>query len=482
MKNIEVFDYVIIGAGIIGTMIARELSQYDVKVCLLEKENDIANVQTSANSAIIHSGHDPKPNTLKARLCVEGNKMYEDLEKSMHISLRKTGAFVVASNKEEMNTLKSLYERAKINKVPKIKWLDNETLHKQEPHLSKNIIAALSLPTTKVTFPWEVAIKACHVAIRNGVVFEKNSEVTHISYDDKLFHITVNDKHLKYAKHVINASGVKSEVITSFLEKSPFKVLPRRGEYFILDRSVDGMFNHVIYPLPTKKGKGVLITPQTHGNILLGPTSDLTKEHTTYTTKEGLTYVKEHIKQLCDDMPYNKVIRSFSGVRASIDYKDFYIQASKTYKNFYQVAGIDSPGLTAAPAIAKYLVDEVIKIKDSKKKSVDLTLEKSIVFKDLSLQRKNALFKKQPLYGHIVCQCEHVSEQEIVDAIHSKVGSHTIKGIKKRTRAGAGTCQGGYCQSKVLAIIARETHQKVTDVLYDDKNTYILDKETKVSS
>ena len=482
MEKKGIYDYVIIGAGIIGTMIARELSQYDVKVCLLEKENDIANVQTSANSAIIHSGHDPKPNTLKARLCVEGNKMYEELEKSMHISLRKTGAFVVASNDEEIKTLKSLYERAKINKVPEVKWLDNETLHKQEPHLSKDIIAALSLPTTKVTFPWEVAIKACHVAIRNGVVFEKNAKVTDISCEDELFHLTINGDHKTYAKHVINATGVKSEVVTSFLEEPPFKVLPRRGEYFILDRHVDGMFNHVIYPLPSKKGKGVLITPQTHGNILLGPTSDLTQEDITYTTKQGLDYVKEHIKQLCDHIPYDKVIRSFSGIRASIDQKDFYIKASKKYKNFYQVSGIDSPGLTAAPAIAKYLVDEVIKIKDPKKKSVDLSLEKSIVFKDLSLKRKQVLFKKQPLYGHIVCQCEHVSEQEIIDAIHSPVGSNTIKGIKKRTRAGAGTCQGGYCQSKVLAIIARETHQKVTDVLYDDKDTQILYKETKVGS
>jgi glycerol-3-phosphate dehydrogenase len=482
-KQQTVYDFTIIGAGIIGTLIARYLSQYEVKTLLLEKENDIANVQTSANSAIIHSGHDPKPHTLKARLCVEGNKMYEEMEETMHIPLRKTGALVVASSEQELKTLVELQERAKINGVPSYELLLKEKVHELEPHLSDQIIGALSLPTTKVTFPWEVAIKACHVAIKNGVKFQKNSEVTQITHKNDVFEITINEKDKVYSKAVINASGVMSEHITSFLEEEPsFKVTPKRGEYFVLDRDVDGLFKNVIYPLPTEKGKGVLITPQTHGNILLGPTSEYTDDTSTFTTSNGLSYIKEHVKALCDHIPYHLIIRSFSGIRASINKDDFYIQPSKKYKEFYQVSGIDSPGLTAAPAIAKYLVEEVIKLNVPKKSSFNGKLEKDIVFKDLSLRRQKVLYEKKPLYGNIICQCEQVTEQEIIDAIHSEVGSQTIKGIKKRTRAGAGTCQGGYCQSEVLRIIARETNQAVTDINYDQLDTHILDKESKVGS
>ncbi len=477
----KIYDFTIIGAGIIGTMIARYLSQYDLQTLLIEKENDIANIQTSANSAIIHSGHDPHPNTLKARLCVEGNKMYEDLEKEMHIPLRRTGALVVATEEKDISRLVELQERAKQNGVPSYQLLVQKDIEQLEPHLNKSIVGALSLPTTKVTFPWEVAIKACHVAMNNGVEFKKNYEVTNISYHDGLFDLLINkDVHI-FSQNVINASGVNAEFITSFLEEEPpFKMMPRRGEYFVLDRHVDGMFKHVIYPLPSEKGKGVLITPQTHGNILLGPTSDYTNDYDRFTTSSGLSYVREHVKALCDHIPYNKVIRSFAGIRATSSYKDFYIKPSSKYPNFYQVAGIDSPGLTAAPAIAKYLIEEVVKLNLKKKDNFNPYLEEDILFKDLSLEKQQALYKKNPLYGRIVCQCEQISEQEIIDAIHSPVGSDTIKGLKKRTRAGAGTCQGGYCQSEILRIIARETKKDFTDINYDQLDTHVLDQESKV--
>ena len=478
-KQQKVYDYIIVGSGIIGSMIARELSQYDVESIILEKENDIANVQTSANSAIIHSGHDPKPHTLKAKLCVEGNQLYEELEQTMHIPLRRTGAFVIAKNKEELLTIEALAKRAKINGVPSFELLDQKEIQRQEPHLSKDIIGALSLPTTKVTFPWEVAIKACHVAINQGVTLKLNAEVTNIEYVDHIFHVEINHDVWLYAKHVVNATGVKSEVVTSFLEVPHFKVMPRRGEYFVLDRMVDGMFDHVIYPVPSKKGKGVLITPQTHGNILLGPTSELTTDDRPYTTKDGLAYIKTHVNDMCDHIPYHRIIRSFTGVRASINQDDFIIEASKKYKHFYQVAGIDSPGLTAAPAIAKYLVEKVININAPKKKNIDMSLKPSIVLKDLSLKEQQALYDKNHKYGHIVCQCEQVSEQEIIDAIVSPVGSHTIKGVKKRCRAGAGTCQGSYCQSHVLRIIARETNKDLKDICYDQVETPILQSPTK---
>ncbi|MGE4320695.1 MAG: NAD(P)/FAD-dependent oxidoreductase [Acholeplasmataceae bacterium] len=482
MNNKEmIYDYAIIGAGIVGSLIARYLSQYETKTILLEKENDIANVQTSANSAIIHSGHDPKPGTLKAKLCVLGNEMYDELEQTMHIPLRRTGAFVVAKNETELRTLVELQERAKLNGVKSYQLLLKDQIKLEEPHLNDTIVGALSLPTTKVTFPWEVAIKACHVAIKNGVTFQKNSMVTNITYQNDIFDIEVNHNTHILAKHVINSSGAHSKELSLFLdEELPFNSTPKRGEYFVLDRQVEGMFKHVIYPLPSQKGKGVLITPQTHGNILLGPTSDYTDDLITYTSRDGLSYVKEHVKDLCDHIPYPYIIRSFSGIRASIDTKDFYIKPSSKYPNFYILAGIDSPGLTAAPAIAKYLVDEIIQIKEPLKNDFNPYLDQDIIFKDLSLKRQQELYKEKPKYGHVICQCEHVSEQEIIDAILSPVGSQTIKGIKKRTRAGAGTCQGGYCQSEVLRIIASVTKSEPTSINYDALGTEILDKESKV--
>ncbi len=478
------YDYTIIGAGIVGTLIARKLSAYPVQTLILDKENDIANVQTSANSAIIHSGHDPRPGTLKARLCVEGNALYDDLEKELHIPLRRTGGLVVAHDKAEIKALEDMLERAKMNGVKGARILTTHQVHQIEPHLNQSIIRALSLPSTKVTFPWEVAIRALQNAIHNGVTFKKNANVSTIHYQDYIFQITLEDGTVIHTKNVINASGVHADNIAHMLEKNvPYRITPKRGEYFVLDRQVEHFIEHVIYPLPTVRGKGVLITPQTHGNILLGPTSELKDDKDRHeTTRSGLAYVKSQVKNLCDHMPYQYMIRSFAGVRASSTHGDFYIQASSAYQGFYHVAGIDSPGLTAAPAIANYLVEEIIKLNLPIKKNFDPYIKPVTPFHQLSFAAQQDMAKKNPRYGHIICQCEHVTEQEIIDAIHSDVGSDTMKGIKKRTRAGSGTCQMGYCQSHILKIIARETNQKMNDINYDAQDTKILGEETKVGS
>ena len=476
------YDFTIIGAGIIGSMIARELSKFDLKVCVLEKENDVANVQTRANSAIVHSGHDPKHGTLKAKLSVIGNKLYDELEKELHISLIRTGAFVCAKDDDEINDMQALYENAKLNGVKNMEFLTLSEAKKIEPNLSSNIKKVLSLPTTKVCFPWEAAFFALENAIKNGVELYRNTEVKKITFLDNHFKIETTTDKTYLSKYVINAAGVYSDHIARLINPNiDFQIKPRKGEYYVLDKSVKGFINHVLYPMPSKKGKGVLVTPQVHGNILLGPTSDWVDDKDDLSTSaSGLNYIKTHVKDLAENIPYHLIIRQFAGVRSTSTYEDFYIKEDDSIKGFYHIAGIDSPGITAAPAIAKYLVDEIIKIDLPVKPNYNPNLQKKIVYKDLTDKEKKQLHQEKPLYGRIICKCEDITEQEIIDAIHGPLGSDTIKGIKKRARAGSGLCQGGYCESLVLRIIARETQKPLHEVDYDQKNTPILDKESKV--
>ncbi len=403
------YDYVVIGAGIIGSMVARELSRYQLSVLVVDKENDIANVQTLANSAIIHSGHNPTPGTLKAKLNVLGNKLYSELEKELEIPLLKSGAFVVAHNKAEEKLLEELAETARQNGVGEFALLDYQEAVKTEPNLAKSCTKVLTLPTTMVTYPWEVAFAAIENAIKNGVEFRKNSCVTDIDYVNDHFEIKINDETLLETKYVINAAGINTDVIASMLEKNVgFKIKPRKGEYFVLNKDVEGFIRHVLYPLPTEAGKGVLLTPQVHGNILVGPNSVYVDDkHRLNNSYSGLEYVKDNAGKLAENIPFHKIIRSFAGIRSSSDYDDFYIQESQEYKGLYHLAGIDSPGLSAAPAIAKYLLQEIIKIDAlyAKKEQFDPYRKAHKEFHTLSQNEKLALIEKYPTYGNIICKC-----------------------------------------------------------------------------
>ena len=478
------YDYIIIGAGVIGSCIARELSRFNVKVLVLEKENDVANVQSLANSAIVHSGHNPEPNSLKAKLSVWGNKLYEDMEKELEIPLLRTGAFVVAHNKDEEEQLLELAKTAKINQVPEFSILDYKEAVLIEPNLSKSITKVLSLPTTKVTYPWEVAFAAMENAILNGVEFKKNSLVTAIRKENDRFYVTVNNDFLYESTHVINAAGVASDDIAHLIEKNvQFKIKGRKGEYFVLDKRVKGFVKNVLYPLPTELGKGVLITPQVHGEILLGPNSlEVEDKYHPTTSYEGLGYVKEHASMLAENIPFNQIIRSFAGIRSTSDYDDFYIKESLEFSNLYHLGGIDSPGLTACFAIAKYLVNDVMNVNEKYdvNKEFNPYRQKRKMFHRLSQEEKQALIKDEPSYGNIICKCEKITEKEILDAMHGPLGSNTIKGIKKRTRAGAGLCQGGYCEEKIMKMIAKEFNMSPLDVAYDKEETKLFVSETKV--
>ncbi|MFH0767737.1 MAG: NAD(P)/FAD-dependent oxidoreductase [Bacillota bacterium] len=478
------YDYVIIGAGIIGTTIARQLSQYDAKVLILEKENDVANHQTIANSAIIHSGHDPKENTLKARLCVEGNALYDIMEKELNIPLLRTGAFVVAHDEKEEKMLDELYIRTMANGVKEALFYDRDRALALEPNLAPNISKVLSLPTTKVTYPWEVAFACLENAIKNGVIFQKNSEVTSIRKIGDIFEVKIDYRDIIQTKSIISAAGIFADQVADLIEKNiPYQIKPRKGEYLVLDRKAKGFIKHVIYPLPTDKGKGVLIVPQVHGNILFGPTSFVHDEKSLVSnTRDGLIQIEDDIKSLAINVPLDLVIRTFAGNRSSSSYNDFYIKESIEYSNFFHVAGIDSPGLTAAPAIARYLIEEVMKHHTLKKNEhFDPIRMKKDAFYNLDFAKQQELIKKDPRYGNVVCKCEKITEAEIVEAIHGTLGNDTVKGIKKRVRVGSGLCQGGYCEEMVLKIIARETHVSLDQINYYSLNTPVLLQETKVN-
>jgi len=478
------YDYLIIGAGICGTLIARELSRYEAKTVVVDKESDVGNHATLANSAIVHSGHDPLEGTLKAKFAVEGNRLYHTLAKELDIPLRKTGGFLLANRQDDAKGLETLYRRAVANGVDSPSLLDASTAKEREPMLHDDIVAALDLPSTMVTYPWEVAIAAMQNAMKNGAALRLNYEVASIKRTEEGFVVTSADGDSLRTKVVINAAGTFADTIASMVEREvPYRITPSRGEYYVLDKLVDGFVERVLYPLPNNNGKGVLVVPQVHGNILLGPTNThQTDKENVANHAEDLDKIKRDAARMAKDIPFDMTIRTFAGIRASSTYEDFYIEPSKEVPGFYHVAGIDSPGLTAAPAIAEHVVGKLLKVRElyPKKSTFDPYRRKKKAFHTLSDDEQRRMIEADPAHAYIVCKCERVTAAEVKAAIEGPLGSATVKGVKKRARAGSGLCQGGYCESEVLKVIAEVTGKKPHEIDYYRKNTPILKEETKV--
>lgn len=470
-------DIVIIGAGIVGSFLARDLSRYQIKVTVLDRENDIANETTMANSAIIHTGYDPKDGTLKASLNVLGARMYEAITKELGADYQKCGAYIVACNEAEKTVLAQLKQRAEQRDI-KVREVEREELMQQEPHLSSNVMKALEVPDTAIIYPWQCAIALMEEAVMNGVTLQLGTNVTDIKSNKDGYEIQTNQGTIT-SKIIINAAGCGAEQIAEMLEPSPYHITLKRGEYYVLSKQVKGFVDHIIYPTPTKHGKGVLAIPTTHGNTLLGPTSEQCMEFDTATSRNGLETLKEQLTKTMKDIPYGEIIRSYSGIRPSGNDDDFYIQASKQYQTFLHVACIDSPGLASAPAISAYVIEQLVQplITLSKKQNYQHR-QAPIVMASLSEEEKQAVIQKQPLYGKMICRCEEISYQEIVDAIHGPCGAKTIKGIKKRVRPGMGKCQGGFCEVEVAKILAKELQLPLHEVLYDETSS-TLGQEVK---
>jgi glycerol-3-phosphate dehydrogenase len=483
-RGLVMYDVAIIGAGIIGTFIAKELSRYDLKITLIEKDTDVANGTTKANSAIVHAGYDAKRGTLKAKLNALGNPMFDKVCEELDVPFKRIGSLVIATNEEEMSSIKELYERGIENSIPDMKILNrNETIEK-EPNLNEKVIGALYAPTAGIVCPWELAVALAENAADNGTEIRFDRKVTDIQRVKNGYCLYMEQEAIE-VKYVINCGGLYAGEINDMVSSRSFKIYPRRGQYNVLDKSVGNIVSHVIFQAPTKLGKGILVTPTVHGNLLVGPDAEeIDDKENTSTTSERIQFIRKVSEKTTEKVPFNTTITSFAGLRARPSTGDFIIEESKEAKGFINVAGIESPGLSASPAIAKYVVDILEGIAGKLKEKKDYIEKRRPVirFMELRDEEKEQLIRKDPRYGRIICRCEGITEGEIVDVINRNAGARTVDGVKRRARPGMGRCQGGFCGPRVMEILARELEMDIKEIVKGNKDSYILTEETKQPS
>lgn len=474
------YDILIIGAGIAGCMLAKDLSRYKLKTIVLEKNNDVADEATMANSAIVHTGYDPEDGTLKAALNVRGAAMYKDLCDSLHCIYKEVGAYVAACGEEEEKHLDVLADRAERRGIP-FRWLSGEEARQNEPNLSDYVTKVLDFYTTAIIYPWQVAIACMEVAVNNGTELYLNEEVISIDREDGIYHVHTKDKVFD-TKIIINASGIAADKINQMVtDKCSFRITPRKGEYFVLDSDVHYV-DHIVFPVPGPSGKGVLAVPTVFGNTLIGPDSVyIDGDPDTATTAEGMDIVRQNINKTMKNVPYGKVIRTFAGIRPSSTSHDFIIAEADGAENFINVAGYESPGLASAPAMSEYVMQKLLSGKISLKENpaAVMTRKAPLVMASLNKEERDNVIRSNPLYAKIICRCEQISEGEIVDCIHSPVGARSVKAVKKRVRPGMGRCQGGFCEPRIVSILARELHISPLEVVLDSPASRILIKENR---
>ncbi len=460
-------DVLIIGAGVSGCAVARELSKYELDVCVLEKCEDVCEGTSKANSAIVHAGFDAEEGSLMAKLNVEGNEMMDQLSKDLDIPFKRNGSLVVCVHKEELDGLKVLYERGVKNGVKGLKILSREETLEMEPNLSENVEGALFAPTGGIICPFELTIAMAENANENGVTFRFNTEVEDIKKgDDGNWHVRTNNGEY-ITRYIVNAAGVHADEIHNMVSADKMHIIERRGDYLLLDKQVGNYVSHTIFPQPTKYGKGVLVTPTVHGNLLVGPTAiDIERKEGNNTTAQGLEEVTSKASENVKNLPLRNVITSFAGLRAHLEQHEFVIEEVKDAPQFIDVAGIESPGLSASPAIGKMVGNMLKEMLNPAEKSGWVGTRKGIKSTEgLSIEEMNALIKENPAYGNIVCRCEMITEGEILDAIHRPLGARSLDGVKRRTRAGMGRCQAGFCTPRTMEIINRELglpYEKIT--------------------
>ena len=451
------YDVVIIGAGVSGSACARELSKYNLSICVVEKEEDVCCGTSKANSAIVHSGIDCKTGTLMAQMNLRGNEMMDELSKELDFEFRRNGSLIVCFSDDDMPRLKELYNQGIANGVPGLKILDAGEAHEMEPNLSDQVLAALYAPTAGIVCPFELNIAMAENAYNNGVEFKFDTEVKNIRKQEKGFVVETSKGDLETGC-IVNAAGIYADVFHNMVSEKKLHITPRKGEYMLLDKSAGTHVNHTIFALPNNNGKGVLVTQTVHGNLLIGPTAtDLEDREETATTSEGMEEVSAKSRKTVKDIPLRKVITSFAGLRAIEDGMDFVIKEVEDAPGFIDCAGIASPGLTSSPAIG-CMVADIVKEKLHPEVNPDFDpVRKGILDpSELSLEERNELIERSPEYGNIICRCEMISEGEILDAIRRPLGAKSLDGVKRRTRAGMGRCQSGFCSPRTMEILSRE--------------------------
>lgn len=482
------YDIAIIGAGIAGSYIARELTRYKLDIVLLDGENDVGNQITMANSAIVHAGYDAPSYKLKGKFNTTGNLMYDKVCDDLDVPFKRCGSLVVAHDEYEMATIHELYKNGLVNGVPDMKIIFKDEVHAMEPNLNEDICGALYAGSAGIVSPFELCVHAAENAVDNGVTLKLNHLVTDIKKLTDHFRITTNAGDIE-AKFIINAAGVYADDVYEMVGEPYFQLLARKGNYFIFDKEVGSLVNNVIFPCPSKKGKGILVAPTVHGNLLIGPDAEPVDKGDVSTTTERLDYIKKNALKNCPTLPFNKIIRSYAGLRNTPVKDTFtttdgdFILEESPVKGFINVAGYESPGLTSIPAVAHYVVEEIVKplIPDLEENvNYNPKVRKHLRFDEMTDAEKAEVIKEDPKYGKVICRCETITEGEIIDVIHRSAGARTVKSVKKRTRAGMGRCQGGFCSPRVVEILARELDCSLDDVMYDQQDsTYILSGHTK---
>ncbi len=459
------YDIIIIGAGVSGCAAARELSRYQANICVVDKEEDVCAGTSKANSAIVHAGFDAAAGSLMAKLNVLGSEMMEDLSKELDFPYKRNGALVACTHEEDMDKLQELLERGIKNGVKDLRIVDKKEAHELEPNLSDNVVAALYAPTGAIVCPFGLTIALAENAATNGVEFKLNTEVTDIVRNGENW-IVKTDKGDLETKVVVNAAGVYADTFHNMVSADKIHITARRGDYCLLDKTAGDHVSHTVFQLPGKYGKGVLVTPTVHGNLLVGPTAvDVEDKESTATTRDGLDELTKKAGQAVANIPMRQVITSFAGLRAHEDGHEFIIEEVKDAKGFVDVAGIESPGLSSAPAIGVMVKDIVAKMLDLKEDPDFVPVRKGLLNPwEMDNEERTKLIKEQPAYGNIICRCEMVTEGEILDAIHRPVGARSLDGVKRRTRAGMGRCQAGFCSPRTMEILARELGMDMADI------------------
>ncbi len=485
------YDVVIIGAGVSGCAAARELSRYEIKAVVLEKALDVCEGTSKANSGIVHAGYDARPGSLKAKLNVEGSRKMAALSRKLDFPYKQNGSLVLCFDEKDMDKLEGLKARGEANGVEGLCILNRQQLLEKEPNVGEGAVAALYAPTGAIVCPFGLTIALAENAAVNGVEFQFGTMVSGIEKQENgyLIHTSKADYE---TRAVINAAGVHADDIHNMVSHIRMKITPRKGEYLLYDKKAGDLASHTLFQLPTALGKGILATPTVHGNLLLGPTAqDLPQKEGTDTSREGLKQIMEKAALSISHIPERDVITSFAGLRAHItEYAwekenageakgDFVIGEIPDAPGFIDVAGIESPGLTSAPAIGEYVADMVKKLLGLKEKSGFISQRKGIPgMALLSDEERHRLIKENPAYGNVICRCEMVTEGEIIDAIRRPLGAVTTDGIKRRTRAGMGRCQSGFCNPKVVEILARELGMDESGIRKSGEDSwYILPPE-----
>lgn len=476
MEFVKSADVVVIGGGIVGTAILRELSKYDLKCVLVEKEPDVALGTTKANSAILHAGFDAPTGSLKAITNVRGNKLYHELEKELDLDIKWTGSLVAATTDEEMETLQELLKRGHANGVEGLQILSQEEVLEQEPNLT-TVKGALWAPSAGVCWPFGAAIAFAECAVQNGAEVIRDCRVLGFVKEDGKIVGVETSKGTIAAKYVVNAAGIYADEVAKLAGDDTFTITPRKGEYILFDKTAcSSLVYGVVFPTPTKKSKGILVCTTTHGNTFIGPNAnEMESKEDLAVTAEGMNEIMTSARKLIPNLPMGAAITQFAGLRAVSSTGDFILGVSDKVENLYNAAGMQSPGLTAAPAVGEMIAAEIARVSGAAKKAdFKAALPKKKVFNHMTNTEKAEAIAENNLFGRVICRCETITEGEIVEAINSPVGARTVDGVKRRTRAGMGRCQGGFCGPRVTQILARELNISIPEVLKEraDSNMF----------